>query len=172
MKLNKEFVKKGLKNQLVSIGHMLVFNIISFILFWISYIGTKPTGNITGQIFGIREYKVNLFFVIFCLIMFIISFSIYYTMFFKKNLKKQLEIHWIFAVLFVIVGLIFCYVELILYLLATIFNIGIFSAVVNSPESIDVIVVVYVVGYIVVDLIREIINKKRKKQYKTIQEEA
>ena len=79
MKLNKELVKKGLKNQLISIGYMLVFNIISFILFWISYIGTKSIGNVSSSFLAIEGYKANLFFVIFAWILFLISFSIFYT---------------------------------------------------------------------------------------------
>jgi len=165
MKLNKELVKKGLKNQLVSIGHMLVFNIISFILFWISYIGTKSIGNVSSSFFAIEGYKVNLFFAISSWITFLIFFSIFYKKFIKKDLKKQLEIHWVFIVIFVIVSLIFCFIEFILLLIATIFNVGIFSTVVNFPESIYVIVVAYVIGYIVIDLIREK-NKNNTKNFK------
>ena len=81
MKLNQEFIKKGLKNQLVAIGHMFVFDIISFILFWISYIGTKSIGNVSSSFFATEGYKVNLFFTIFSWIIFLISFSIFHTKF-------------------------------------------------------------------------------------------
>ena len=77
-------------------------------------------------------------------------------------MQKQLEIHWLFVVIFVIVSLIFCFVEFILLLIATIFNVEIFSTVVNFPENIYVIVVGYVIGYIFIDTIREI------KRWKTL----
>lgn len=49
MKLNKKLVKQGLKNQFITILHMIIFNIISFIVFLASYIGTNPTGNTVGR---------------------------------------------------------------------------------------------------------------------------
>ena len=160
MKLNKELVKKGFKNQLVSIGHMIVFNIISFILFMISNIGTESIGNVSSSFFAIEGYKVNLFFVIFAWILFLIFFSIFYTKFFKKDLKKQLELHWIFVFIFGIVSVIFCFVEFIILVISLILNIGIFSTIVNFPDIIYVLVLAYIIGYIVIDIIREM-KKKR-----------
>ena len=160
MKLNKELVKKGFKNQLVSIGHMIIFNIISFILFMISNLGTKSIGNVSSSFFAIEGYKVNLFFVIFAWILFLIFFSIFYTKFFKKDLKKQLELHWLFVFIFGIVSVIFCFVEFIILVISLILNIGIFSTIVNFPDIIYVLVLAYIVGYIVIDIIKEI-KKKR-----------
>jgi len=160
MKLSKELIKKGFKNQLVSIGHMIVFNIISFILFMISNIGTKSIGNVSSSFFVIEGYKVNLFFVIFACILFLIFFSIFYTKFFKKDLKKQLELHWLFVFIFGIVSVIFCFVEVIILVISLILNIGIFSTIVNFPDIIYVLVLAYIVGYIVIDIIKEI-KKKR-----------
>lgn len=160
MKISKELVKKGFKNQLVSIGHMIIFNIISFILFMISCIGTKPIGNVSSSFFAIKGYKANLFFVIFAWILFLIFFSIFYTKFFKKDLKKQLELHWLFVFIFGIVSVIFCFVEFIIFVISLIFNIGIFSTIVDFPDIIYVLVLAYMIGYIVIDIIKEI-NKKR-----------
>lgn len=162
MKLNKELVKKGFKNQLISIGHMIVFNIISFILFMASYIGTKSTGKVSSpSFFAIEGYKANLFFVIYAWTLFLIFFSIFYTKFFKKDLKKQLELHWIFAFIFGIVSIIFCIAEIIILLISAILNIGIFSEIVNLSDIIYVLVLAYIIGYIFIDIIMEI-KKKRK----------
>ena len=160
MKLNKGLVKKGFKNQLVSIGHMIVFNIISFILFMISNIGTKSIGNVSSSFFAIEGYKVNPFFVIFAWILFLIFFSIFYTKFFKKDLKKQLELHWLFVFIFGIVSVVFCFVEYIILGISLILNIGIFSTIVNFPDIIYVLILAYIIGYIVIDIIKEI-KKKR-----------
>lgn len=160
MKLNKELVKKGFKNQLVSIAHMLVFNLISFLLFMISNIGTKSIGNVSSSFFAIEGYKANLFFVIFAWILFLISFSIFYTKFLKKDFKKQLEVHWLFVVIFGIVSVIFCFIEFMIWLISLILNIGIFSTIVNFPDIIYVLVLAYIIGYIVIDILKEI-NKKR-----------
>lgn len=160
MKLNKELVKKGFKNQLVIIGYMIIFNIITFIIFELSFIGTKPTGNISGTIFGVREYKVNLFLIILCWILFLILFSVFYTKYLKKGFKKQLELHWLFVTLFLIISAIFCFVEVIILLIINLLNIGIFSAIVNYPNIIDKFVLIYIIGYIIIDIIKEI-KKKR-----------
>lgn len=160
MQLNKELVKKGFKNQLVSIGHMIIFNIISFILFMISNIGIKSIGNVSSSFFAIEGYKANLFFVIFAWILFLIFFSIFYTKFLKKDFKKQLELHWFFVFIFGIVSVIFCFVEIIILVISLILNIGIFSTIVNFPDIIYVLVLAYIIGYIVIDIIREM-KKKR-----------
>ena len=84
MKINKKLLKIGLKNQLETILHMLMFHIISFVVFTLSHIGTKPTGRINSQFFAITEYKANLFFVIFSFSLFLVLYSI----FTKKLLLK------------------------------------------------------------------------------------
>ena len=160
MKLNRDLMKQGFKNQLVSIVHMIIFNIISFILFMISNIGTKSIGNVSSSFFAIEGYKANLFFVISAWILFLISFSIFYTKFFKKDLKKQLELHWIFVFIFGIVSVIFCFVEFIILVISLILNIGIFSTIVNFPDIIYVLVLAYIIGYIAIDILNEI-KKKR-----------
>lgn len=160
MKLKKEIIKKGFKNQLISICHMIIFNIISFVVFGLTNIGTKPTGNIrTSSFFGITEYRTNLFSVVFFWIVFLVLFSIFYTKFLKKDLKKQMELHWFFVLLFGIVSVIFCFVEVALLLISIILNIGIFSTIVNFPDVIYILVLAYIIGYIVIDIIREI-NRK------------
>ena len=159
MKLNKKLVKKGVKNQVVSIGHMIIFNITSFILFMISNIGIKSIGNVSSSFFAIEAYEANLCFVIVSWILFLISFSIFYTKFFKKDLKKQLEVHWLFVVIFAVVSVIFCFTEIMLLVISLILNIGIFSTIVNFPDIIYVFILAYIIGYIVIDILKEI-NKK------------
>ena len=160
MKINKELVKKGFKNQLIAVGHMITFNIISFIIFGLSNIGIKPTGNVTGSIFAIREYKANLFLVLFCWLLFLILFSIFYTKFLKRDFKKQIALHWIFAILFLIFCAIFCFIEVIILLITHLLNTGIFSAIVNYPNIIYILELIYIIGNIVIDIIKEI-KKKR-----------
>ncbi|MDD4705845.1 MAG: hypothetical protein PHS24_01350 [Bacilli bacterium] len=169
MMLNKELIKQGLKNQLISIWHMSIFNIISFIVFWLSNIGIKPTGKVSGNSFiALTKYEVNIFFVIFSWILFLLLFSIFYTKFLKKDLKKQIELHWIFVIIFFIVSVIFCLVEFILLIITLIISTGFFSIIVNYPNGINVIVLAYIIGYIIIDFILEIL--KRKENIKTLSE--
>ena len=75
-------------------------------------------------------------------------------------MKKQLELHWLFVFIFGIVSVVFCFVEFIILVISSILNIGIFSTIVNFPDIIYVLVLAYIIGYIVIDIIKEI-KKKR-----------
>lgn len=168
MKLNMELVKKGLKNQMITIKHMIIFNIISFILLYASNIGTEPTGNTVRYSvkYDLQEYKANLFFVIFFWIIFLLAFSIFYTKFLKKDFKKQLKIHWSFILLFCIVIVIFVLVEFTIWIITGLIAIGLFSQITNYPYPIIYIVLTYIIGYILIDIIREIKMKKIEKNTK------
>ena len=54
----------------------------------------------------------------------------------------------------------FCFVEFFILVISLILNIGIFSTIVNFPDIIYVLVLAYIIGYIVIDIIREM-KKKR-----------
>ena len=163
MKLNKEVVKKGFKNLLISIGYMIIFNIISFALFWLSYVGTEDTGRVIEGLFATTEYKCNLFFMIFSWVLFLIAFSIFYTKFWKKTLRKQVEMHWLFVVLFIIVSFVFVVIEIILLVFISIVKIGIFSAISNFPEALPTVVIIYLITYVVLDFVIGKIKKRRNK---------
>ena len=161
MKLNGKLLREGLKNQVLIVVHMIVFNIISFIVFYASYIGTKPTGKEYSPSFiPIREYKVNLFFVIFFRIIFLLAFSIFYSKFFKKDFKKQMKIHWSFILLFFLVSVAFALVELAMFIITFFISTNIFKSIANYPDFIDCMVLAYIIGYIIIDIIREIRMKK------------
>ncbi len=168
MKLNMELVKKGLKNQMITIKHMIIFNILSFILLYASNIGTEPTGNTVRYSvkYDLQEYKANLFFVIFFWIIFLLAFSIFYTKFLKKDFKKQLKIHWSFILLFCIVIVIFVLVEFTIWIITGLIAIGLFSQITNYPYPIIYIVLTYIIGYILIDIIQEIKMKKIEKNTK------
>ncbi len=162
MKLNKELIKQGVKNQFITILHMIIFNIISFVTLEATYIGTKPTGNIViskGGLLGMTEYKVNLFFAIFFLILFLFLFTIFYTKFFKKDLKKQMKNHWSFILLFFLISVIFCLVEFAIIVITSFIATGMFGVATNYPNNVCIGVLLCIVGYIVIDSIKELIQK-------------
>ena len=77
-----------------------------------------------------------------------------------------LPIKSIFVIIFLIVSVIFCLIEFIILVITQIYTTGIFSTIVNYPDSIFVLVSVYIMGYIVMDFIREKMNKKKIKKLK------
>lgn len=164
MKINQKLLKTGLKNQLETILHMLVFHVISFLVFRLSHVGTKPTGHIYGQFFAIVEYKANLFFVIFSFTLFLVLYSIFNRKFLIKNFKKQLKVHWLFVVLFSIIYIIFCIVEFVLLVITSLFSTGLFTTTLYYPNALYWLVLIYIVGYPLISILQEILNKKHKKR--------
>ena len=163
--MNKEILKQGFKNQFITMLHMIAFNIISFIVLNLANIGTKPTGNVYENIVALREYKANYWCVIFFWTVLMILFSIFYTKFFKVDLKKQMNTHWCFVILFFIMTIVFCFIELVILLITLLLATGLFSTTINYPDYIQMVALVYIIGYIIVDLIYEmrkrIIDKKK-----------
>ena len=88
--------------------------------------------------------------------LFLILFSILYTKFLKKDFKRLIGFHWSFRFIFGIISLIFCIVELTLLGIAELVNSDTWSrSASNFPNWIYVLGLVYIVGYIVFDFIRE-----------------
>jgi len=156
MKIKKEQVKQGIKNQLLAILYMIIFNLITFAIFGASYLGAEPTGNVTGSgLLGMEEYKINGFLAVLCWLVFFLVFVIYYAKFWKKDFKKQKEIHWGFAVCFVIVSIVFGFVEFVVIEATSMIVIGLFSKIINYPNAVALGILLAMVGYIVLDFIRE-----------------
>ena len=144
---------------------MIVFNIMSFIVLDLANIGTKPTGNVYKNLFAITEYKANYWCVIFFWVLLMILFSIFYTKFFKVDLKKQIHTHWCFVILFTIITIFFGFIEFGILIITLLRATGIFSTTINYPNYIQMIALVYIIGYIIIDLIYEmrkkLIDKKK-----------
>ena len=164
MKINKEIVKNGLKNQFITVFHMLVFNIISFIVLDLANIGTKPTGKVNRYLFATTEYRANYWCVVFFWMLLMILFSIFYTKFFKVDLKKQIHTHWCFVILFFIITIIFCFIEFAIWIITLFRATGMFSTTINYPNYIQRIALVYIVGYIVIDFLYEVIKRSIKRK--------
>ena len=169
MQMNKKNLKQGLKNQFISILHMIAFNIISFIVLNLANIGTKPTGKVYyGDLFSLREYKANYWCVIIFWTVFMILLSIFYTKYYKVDLKKQIHTHWCFVILFFIITIVFCFIELAILIITLVLATDIFSKTINYPDYIQIVALVYIIGYIAVDLIYEIRKSRHAKRLSII----
>lgn len=166
MKLNKELVKRGFKNQFETILHMLIFNLISLVLFWIENLGARLSENVwssKGSYISMYEYNINVLLVIISWIMFLVISINFYTRFFKKDFKEQIKTHWSFTILFIVTTAIFALVEVVIYVLILVISIGIFSVRGNYPTIVPIVVLAYIMVYIVRDCIREIKQKIKNK---------
>lgn len=156
MKINKETVKVGLKNQLFSILHMVIFNGISYLIFSLGMIGVQrdeSVRTITAPVFPADAYKCNIFLVIFSWIIFLIAFSIFYSKSFKRRFKKALELHWSLCLLFGIIGVIFCLVEVVIYYFVLLISLGLSGFITNYPDFMYIVVAIYILGYVILDFI-------------------
>ena len=166
MKLNKTTSLDGIKTLLWSILHFFLFELFCIGLELLANIGIKPTGDTNGSGFlPLTEYKLNLFFTVTACILFIIIFTVFYTKFLRKDIKKIFKCHWIFIILFILTYLLLGYVGFIAFLFITIYKVGLFSTVVNEPIILYQLIFIYVIGFILTDIIKLIIKfiKKRKK---------
>lgn len=156
MKINKETVKAGLKNQLFSILHMVIFNGISYLIFSLGMIGLQrdeSVRTITTSVFPAYGYKCNIFLIIFSWIIFLIAFSIFYSKSFKRRFKKALELHWSLCLLFGIIGVIFCLVEVVIYYFVLLISLGLSGFITNYPDFMYIVVAIYILGYVILDFI-------------------
>lgn len=161
--LNKQLIRLGIKNQITTIGHMFIFNIISFFTILGSYIGTKPTEHIIGHRDGIAviEYEINPFFFVLFWLIFLFIFSTFYTKYLKKDFEKQMKIHWIFTLIFILICGICVLIELLIFTAATIMIIGINSVIdgIGIIGNTFMIVIGYIIAYITIDIIKEMKNE-------------
>lgn len=160
MKINKEGIKLGLKNQLLAIVHMVIFNVISYLIFSLGMIGIKKDESVMfNSLFPAYAYTCNKFLVILSWIVILVSFSIFYTKSFKKGLKKALELHWSLCLLFGMIGIIFCLVEVVIYYFVLLSSLGLTGFITNYPDFMYSIVITYILGYIILDFI---LGRKKK----------
>ncbi len=97
----------------------------------------------------------------------IVNDIIFYTKFYKVDLKKQIHTHWCFVILFFIITIVFCFIEFAILIITALRATGLFSTTINYPNYIQIVTLVYIIGYIIVDLIYEmrkrLIDKKKVK---------
>ena len=163
---SKKITREGFKILLLSSLHLLIFEIICIILELIANIGIKATGGEDNANFiALTEYEIVPFFVIVSGILFLIVFTVFYLKYFKNDIKKIFKLHWLFIILFILIYLLLGFCGFIAFLLVSLFNVGLFGAVVNHPVLLYYIIIIYVFGFIAIDIIYNIVVflKNRKK---------
>ena len=158
-------MKKGIINQLKTIGEMIIFNIISAVLFAMAYSNmTKLQENpLTGGPLPSHGYKLNLYLYIISMSILLILYAIYCFTFFKKRFEVACKIKWGFIVLFIVNIILFLIMELIIWSLSRIFTTGLFSVIVNESDAfLYIIAIVFVLLPIIMMIYSLIKNEKDK----------
>ena len=96
--------------------------------------------------------------------MFIVGYSIFWRKFLKKDLKKDIEIHWSCIVVFTILFILFLFIQFMIAIIVILLQIGLFGTISNVPEGVIefVVLIIYPVGYLIVDMIIEKIKLKKR----------
>lgn len=168
MSINKDKVKIGIKNQLKTILHMLIFNMITVPIIWIAYSDKKWLGTWRSAGFlSRREWSVNVYIYAIFMFIFIVGYIIFWRKFLKKDLKKDIETHWGCVVTFTILFLLFLFVQFVIITVVIMLQIGLFGIAINVPSLVlecMVLIICPVVDFIVDIIMKKIKLKKKIKE--------
>lgn len=127
--MKKENIIKGIINQTKTIITMLIFNLISFILF------------------ALAELKENPIIFIACMIAFIIIYSIIWSKFLKKYLLKSIELSKISTITYIIIFLLFIVINLCICWLGALYKKDFFTNIDHALIFIIIIHPAYILLY-------------------------
>ncbi len=157
-------LKNGIKIILKTILHILIFSIVSFIIFNLSFINTKRVGASSGSLFSTRFYEVNILIFIIFIAIFILLYTFFWQEYLKKDLKQCKETHWSFIIIFITMFSIFMILEFIIIL----FTLGLeisWGLVSNFPvNGVYLIVFVYQLLFPIFDIIRDKLKQRKNKK--------
>ena len=156
--------KNNVKIILKTILHILIFSIVSFIIFNLSFINTKRVGASSGSLFSTRFYEVNILIFIIFIAIFILLYTFFWQEYLKKDLKQCKENHWSFIIIFITMFCIFMILEFIIIL----FTLGLeisWGLVSNFPvDVIYLIIFIYQLLFPIFDIIRDKLKQRKNKK--------
>lgn len=159
--------KEGIKIIFKTILHMLIFNIISFIIFNLSYFDAEKLETTSTAGFGLSmtNYNINQYIFSGCLIFYILLYIFTWKKYLKLDLISCKKIHQGYVVTFIFFFCSFIFNEFILLTITDLIRIG-WSCIVNFPFSLIVIAyIAWPVLYSILDIVYDIIKKKRRENY-------
>ncbi len=153
-------VKKGLINQLKTIGEMGIFNVITAILLSVAYTNSVY-GDVSGGPIPVRGSMLNMYFYIPSMIILIVLYFIFCFKYLEKRFNSAYKTHWAFVILFIICIALFLIVELFIWALVGIFTTGLFSTFVNESDAfMYALIAIFVVLPIIMMVYSLLKNKK------------
>ena len=156
--------KTNVKIIFKTILHILIFSIVSFIIFNLSFINTKKVGISTGILFSKEIYEINIIIFIICIASFILLYTFFWKEYLKKDLKQCKENHWSFIIIFITM---FC-TSMILEFIIILFTLGLeisWGLVSNFPvDVIYLIIFIYQLLFPIFDIIRDKLKQRKNKK--------
>lgn len=150
--------KEGIKIVFKTILHMLIFNIISFIIFNLSFFNTKKAG-ISEGLFSKGIYEINILIFIICISIFILSYTFFWQEYLKQDLKNLHQNNKKYIIIFIILFCIFIIIEFIAIIFTMLLKVN-WGYISNFPvEETYLIMLIYQLIFPIIDLVR---NKRNK----------
>lgn len=150
--------KEGIKIVFKTILHMLIFNIISFIIFNLSFFNTKKAG-ISEGLFSKGIYEINILIFIICISIFILSYTFFWQEYLKQDLKNLHQNNKKYIIIFIILFCIFIIIEFIAIIFTMLLKVN-WGYISNfSVEETYLIMLIYQLIFPIIDLVR---NKRNK----------
>ena len=150
--------KEGIKIIFKTILHMLIFNIISFIIFNLSFFNKKKKG-ISEGLFSKGIYEINILIFIICISIFILSYTFFWQEYLKQDLKNLHQNNKKYIIIFIILFCIFIIIEFITIIFTMLLKVN-WGYISNfSVEETYLIMLIYQLIFPIIDLVR---NKRNK----------
>lgn len=150
--------KEGIKIIFKTILHMLIFNIISFIIFNLSFFNTEKK-EISEGLFSKGIYEINILIFIICISIFILSYTFFWQEYLKQDLKNLHQSNKKYIIIFIILFCIFIIIEFITIIFTMLLKVN-WGYISNfSVEETYLIMLIYQLIFPIIDLVR---NKRNK----------
>ena len=150
--------KEGIKIIFKTILHMLIFNIISFIIFNLSFFNTEKK-EISEGLFSKGIYEINILIFIICISIFILSYTFFWQEYLKQDLKNLHQNNKKYIIIFIILFCIFIIIEFITIIFTMLLKVN-WGYISNfSVEETYLIMLIYQLIFPIIDLVR---NKRNK----------
>ena len=170
MKTRKDKVKEGCINFLKLILIMIVFNIITILIFTLTIthvveVGSDGRGFLPITLLEINEYIFYLGIFIFC-----IFYSILWNIYLKKYIKKIMNVNRIFKVLVLIIFILFIFTIFCSQIIGMLIKTGLFGRLENISDTAFGIFICYPLVFTFIDIlsdkIQDIVIKRKNKESK------
>ena len=170
MKTSKDKVKEGCTNFLKLILIMVVFNIITILIFTLTIThivesGSDGRGFLPIKLLEINEYIFYLGIFIFCII-----YSILWNIYLKKYIKKIMSMNRIFKILVIIIFILFIFTIFCSQIIGMLLKTGLFARLENVSDIAFGILICYPLVFTFIDIlsdkVQDIVIKGKNKERK------
>ena len=152
--------KNNVKIIFKTILHILIFSIVSFIIFNLSFINSQKIRVSSGLFFSSGEYETNILIFIICIAVFMLAYTFFFQEYLKKDFIRCKNNNLWLVIVFIILFFLFIIAQFIIIIVTILLNIST-GYVSNFPvEEIYMLILAYEILLPVFSGIYSIIKQK------------